>query len=55
MDKTNHETHMKLHMQALANSMMETKMNLVRTLLDELPMYSDINKHQIEVDFDGKD
>jgi len=52
MDKTNHETHVKLHMQALANSMMETKVNILRKLIDDATLYSDPKQHQIEVNFD---
>ena len=49
--KTHEEIH-KRYTSALAESMANTRVNLLRSLIDEATLYSDPNKHQIEVDFD---
>ena len=49
-----HETHVKLHMQALANSMMQTKETLVGAILgNAFGEYANVtsNTWEIEVDF----
>ena len=56
MGKTNHETHVKLHMQALANSMMQTKETLVGAILgNAFGEYANVaattNSWEIEVNF----
>ena len=51
-----HETHVKLHMQALANSMMQTKEILMANIFKETYEQRTFeNDCIVEVDFDGKD
>ena len=50
MDKT--EEISNRYTQALARAMNDTRNSLLRKLVDDATLYSDPNKHQIEVDFD---